>query len=81
MVRSRTNLPSDINDDDDDDDINKYSVVHYPYIYYVNVVNHKLEDSNGRLAASIKVFLLKFVGIFHPFHTLHAYLFFIWLPQ
>jgi hypothetical protein len=50
MVLSRTNLSSDINDvvvDDDDDNNNKYNVVHYPYICYVEVVNHKLKDSKG----------------------------------
>jgi hypothetical protein len=83
MVRSRTNLSYDINDDDDDDDDNnnnnnnKYSIVHYPYTYYVEVFNQKLEDSYIRHAASIKVFRLKFAGIFQPFHTLHTYLFFI----
>ena len=82
MVGSRTNLSSDINDDDDDDDNNninnnKYSIVHYPYTYYMETVNHKLEDSNGCHAASIKLFRLKFVGIFHPFHTLRTYLFFV----
>ena len=78
---ARTNLSSDINDDDDDDDDhnnnnnNKYSVVHYPYTYYVEVVNHKLKNSNGHFAASIKVFRLKFLGIFHPFHTFRTYFF------